>query len=324
MNMFVTWIDNRFNLTDMKRLRYLLCVFVLAGLFSCDNGSEKEPEPEKEPEEIFTPDEPIDWILDFGDEAVNKLSYSPNSCDGFSGDYKSKVLIKRYCMLMECPEDVYNYPIYPGMKEWAEFKTGLEMLDACQVPLDTVKRMSTQALIQALLEHPLQTEMLDLGHRYQSTFNFYYLQNNAYNELCTRPDAAASLVERLKTVNPLLSLFIYGYGLDLIEMILAQEVFILQLSTEERITAIRYALKKDQLRRLEEYFNYYSHWPFMCLMLGRILVNADYRPFVEEVNSNEELKAYLTLPSYLYTGMQGNIPRTIAKHAMAYTQIYNI
>jgi hypothetical protein len=324
MNMFVTWIDNQFNLTDMKRLRYLLCVFLLSGLFSCDKGQEKEPEPETEPEEIFTRDGPLDWIVDFGDEAVNKLTYSPNSCDGYSGDYKSKVLIKRYCMLMDCPEDVYNYPIYPGMKEWLELAGGTKRLDACQVPLDTVKRMSTQALIQALLEHPLQIEMLGLENNYQSAFNFYYLQNNAYNELCTRSDAVSSLVERLKTVNPLLSLLIYGYGLDLIEMILAQEVFISQLSTEERVTAIRYALKKNQMRRVDENFACCTHWPFMCLMLGRILVNADYRPFVEEVNRNEEMKAYLTLPSYLYTGMQGNIPRTIAKHAMAYTQTHNI
>jgi len=54
---------------------------------------------------------------------------------------------------MERPSDSYNYPVYPGMKEWGNFKTNKEMLEACQVPAKTLKKMSTQAVIQALWEH---------------------------------------------------------------------------------------------------------------------------------------------------------------------------
>jgi hypothetical protein len=45
--MFVAWIDNRFNLTDMKGLSHLLCAIVLAGLFSCGNRHENEPDEPK-------------------------------------------------------------------------------------------------------------------------------------------------------------------------------------------------------------------------------------------------------------------------------------
>jgi hypothetical protein len=270
-------------------------------------------------------EEPIDWIEDFGDEAVNNLSYSPYMSDDYPvGDYKNEVLYKRCCMLMDCPEDVYNYPVYPGTKEWVELGGTQERQDACQVPVDTAKRLSTQALIQALWEHPVMLfEVIDISSslKYQLTFNLCFLQNNAYIELCRRPDATASLIERLKTVNPVVSPF--AHSLDLIEMLLAQEVFISRLDTEERITVIRYALKKDQLKRQEESFTSFSNWPFTCLMLGRMLLNADYRPFVEEVNRNGRLKEYLTSPNYVYSpGVQGNIPRTIVKHAMAYTKIH--
>jgi hypothetical protein len=36
----------------------------------------------------------------------------------------------------------------------APFKTGKEMEDACQVPADVLKNMSTQAVIQAIWEYP--------------------------------------------------------------------------------------------------------------------------------------------------------------------------
>lgn len=311
----------------MKGLSCWLCAVVLAGLFSCGNGHENDPvDPEIPDEDPVVPvwEEPIDWIEDFGDETVNNLSYSPDACGDYQiGDYKSTVLYKRCGMVMDCPEDVYNYPVYPGTEEWAEIESGPEMREACQVPADTVKRLSTQALIQALWEHPVALiGMIDFApFNYQHTFNLEFPHLNAYNELCTRPDAAASLVERLKTVNPVLSPFAHCF--DLIEILLAQEVFISQLDTEARITVIRYAIKKDQLRRQEKEKSFLSNQPFMCLMLGRILLNADYRPFVEEVNRNERLKEYLTLPSYVYSpGAQGNIPRTIVQHAMTYTQIH--
>jgi hypothetical protein len=304
----------------MKGLKYGLCAAVLAGLFSCDTGRENEPELPEVPFE-----DPIDWISNFGDETVNSLFYRPCTCSEDSlYDYKKKLRYIRECMLTDYPADAYRYPLYPGMKEWAELKSWKAMEDACQVPADTVKKMSTQALVQALWEHPLLTVMIDMPFQYQSNFNAAFFQNNAYGELCARPDAASSLTERLKTVTPLMAKFVYG--LDLMDILLAQEVFISQLDTEERITVIRYALKKDQLKRQAETERTepFFHMPFMCMMLGRILLNADYRPFVEEVGRNARLNAYLTLPTYEYgLGTQGAIPRTIANHAMRYTQFYD-
>jgi len=94
--------------------------------------------------------------------------------------YEELILPQLQSMNMPRPTDSWNYPVYPGMDEWAKFESSQEMVDACQVPEKRLKKMSTQAVIQALWEYPFFTEPL---HRYlyQKDFESLFLQNNAYN-----------------------------------------------------------------------------------------------------------------------------------------------
>ncbi|MDR3226687.1 MAG: hypothetical protein LBT56_03340, partial [Prevotellaceae bacterium] len=116
--------------------------------------------------------------------------------------YEHLITAKLECMNMPRPSDSYNYPVYPGMPEWAEFETVEEMVEACQIPENTLKKMSTQAVIQAIWEYPFAFDVLQ---RYQYQFDFrMFLENNAYNELTKRTDAGMALLERLTCINPLM------------------------------------------------------------------------------------------------------------------------
>ena len=42
----------------------------------------------------------------------------------------------------------WNYPILPGTEEWKKFKTQQEKVDACQIPEDVLKAISTNDLVQ--------------------------------------------------------------------------------------------------------------------------------------------------------------------------------
>lgn len=57
-------------------------------------------------------------------------------------------------MNMPRPEGSYNYPCLPGMPSWKELNSGEEMNMACHVPDDVLNNQTTQAVIQAMWEHP--------------------------------------------------------------------------------------------------------------------------------------------------------------------------
>lgn len=212
------------------------------------------------------------------------------------------------CMNMPRPDDSYNYPVYPGMAEWAKFETGQEMVDACQIPTSFLAKMSTQALIQAIWEHPL---LFDTFHRYlyQRDFESMFADNNAYMELCKRKDAADALVERLIRVNPLTR-----FQSQTLELLIAQPVILSMLSDEARKKVVRDVLQKDDLRQKTWEENRAPHAlrAITWLLIGRAMITADYAPFVKVVNENKELKAFLEDPNYTYMKeVYGNIPPLI-------------
>ena len=88
------------------------------------------------------------------------------------------------CMNMERPADSYNYPVYPGTEEWILLTSHLEKMEVYQVPVDVLKKMSTHAVIQAILEHFGFRDMVILrsDRRFQLGFDNYFSTNNAFLE----------------------------------------------------------------------------------------------------------------------------------------------
>jgi len=195
------------------------------------------------------------------------------------------------CMNMPRPDDSYNFPVCPGMEEWGDFKTAKELDNACEVPPCVLQEMSTQAVIQALWEHPLLiTHFLAIDYKYGNTDD-RFARYGAYLELCTREDAGAALLYRLLLVNPI------PKGLNMqpqvLELLLSNMFFLSQLDDNEKHTVISTVITNDDLRQADEegwgVFLRHSVW----LLIGRTMYAADYIPFVEEVNNNEELRLYL-------------------------------
>jgi hypothetical protein len=243
--------------------------------------------------------------------------------DGTDSDiYENLIRTKIEIMNMERPKDSYNYPVYPGMEEWAKLSTGEELTEACQIPENVLKTMSTQAVIQALWEHPLLVEIFH-RHQYQLDFESAFPQNNAYRELCTRNDVGISLLERMKAVNPLIS--VSGFEFELLEMLAVQDVFLSQLDVNGKVTLIETALEKDGLRQKNAGFADRPERAVTWLLLGKTILNAGYGPFVTEVNGHEALLLFLTSDSYVYLEqVYGNIPQIITEYAVEFIQTCKI
>ena len=87
----------------------------------------------------------------------------------------------------------WDYPVKPGQKEWEQFTTHSEMVQACQIPNDVLKRISTQDLLKLCLNYPLQFDFyayntVDEGLRAVLS------QFNGLQEFISRPDCFEVLV----------------------------------------------------------------------------------------------------------------------------------
>jgi hypothetical protein len=213
------------------------------------------------------------------------------------------------------PEDSYNYPVRPGMDEWAKFETVEEMVEACQVPKDILKTISTQAVLQALWEYPFLSEVV---HRdeYQRDFEGVFSGNNAYNELIGRTDAGAALLRRLYVHNP--ENTIERYKIKPFEVLMSQTVLLSQLNGEAKNQLIEVTLINDSFRQKDDErtnLNRATAW----LLIGKTLVSANYAPFIKQMNEDGQLKLFIESPTYTYLeDVYGDIPAVIIKHAEIY------
>lgn len=82
----------------------------------------------------------------------------------------------------------YQYPVVPGMEEWANLGSLQEMAKACQIPEDILSCMTTEALVETVANYPLWINVLayddpQLGLEHVKSYF------NGLRELCTRDDA---------------------------------------------------------------------------------------------------------------------------------------
>jgi len=97
--------------------------------------------------------------------------------------------------------DAYDYPIKPGTDGWKAFTTHDEMLEACQIPEDILKNMSTKALVETVLEYPLYGDMRAYDSMQQG-FEAVASQFNGLPELLNRKDAGTELLGIYSKMNP--------------------------------------------------------------------------------------------------------------------------
>ena len=92
--------------------------------------------------------------------------------------------------LIETP---YEYPVVPGTSEWAELEDFPSKIEACQIPENILKNMSTEALVETVLNYPLFKiyffyDKATLYDGYKDIFN-------GIQELETREDAGDYLLD---------------------------------------------------------------------------------------------------------------------------------
>jgi len=193
--------------------------------------------------------------------------------------------------------DQYNFPIRPGMPEWAEFTAGQAQVDVLQVPEDVLLKMSTYGLVETSLDYPLLPSMLAFNNIQKATED--QIENfNGLTELTKRSDGALLMLRRFQQMDPSCapagqnmgdySLFFVYMG-----MLQAQNVFIEQLTSDERRELLEEALKKyGEFGKPGDTYSI-SNLETLGFIMARVLILEDYDPFLAEMEGNNSIAIFL-------------------------------
>ncbi len=188
----------------------------------------------------------------------------------------------------------YDFPIKPGTEKWKEFKTGKEMVDACQIPVEILQNLSTDALAETCLNYPLA---LDYSAYNDERVGIKHIINdfNGLQELAKRPDGALALIKLYKdmpidTKHVKISTRVKDNAsilhISYLELLLADDLFKDLLSTTECFELQKIVQYKYE-EKLQNRNSYSLYSIKKSLLLGSLLVNkAKYNT----LSSNKRVK----------------------------------
>jgi len=221
---------------------------------------------------------------------------------------------------MERPADSYNYPVYPCMDEWQELDY-MEQRAACQIPEETVKNLSTQALIQAFWEYPF-FDFLPGGLRSDQKTAIEDLDkyfSTAYNELKARQNAGILMKERYLLLDPMRLAIGHGVYMTSLETLISQPCFISQMPLADKKELFAAVLYKDDLWQNDPYFAGGNRLiPY--ILMGRIMEQGEYEPFLSELSTNSMIEDLIHSNYRFAVGQDEELISLIKNHAQGFLE----
>ena len=148
----------------------------------------------------------------------------------------------------------WDYPIKPGTEEWANFKSGQEMIDTCQIPENILKNLSTSRLAHLYLNYPLLGDILFFDN-YQEGFERISANFNGFSELFEREDAGTELLKLYQEFD--LESFKKSNGKEktnvfydmCIDIVIAQPIFLEKLERQQETYLINESVNRLSMRQ---------------------------------------------------------------------------
>lgn len=107
-----------------------------------------------------------------------------------------------FCVLLLGQDKIttpYDFPLKPGMAEWEKLNSGKEMLDACQIPEEILKNMTSQALAETCINYPLYIDYLAVNDEREG-ISLIINDFNGLKELSEREDGYKELIDTYKKI----------------------------------------------------------------------------------------------------------------------------
>ena len=230
---------------------------------------------------------------------VKYEKYSLSLGNTRSVDYQT-TLESDECMGIVRPADCYSYPSVPGTDDWKELHNHglLGVYEACKIPESVLESLSTDAVIQAFFDFPFIADYYAFNSILDGYKNMLD-KNTAYAEMLKRKDTASKLVERYVNYNAV-GCDAAIYHTPELELLIAQPDIYSMLDKNQCKIIV-----KEALNKMNQRLNYDPELRWLhistCLMIGRLMLAAEYGAFKDIVSGSEALKNYL---DNLYSGFE--------------------
>ena len=194
-------------------------------------------------------------------------------------------------------DEPYDFPLRPGMPEWANLKTGVEKLNALQIPEDILNRMTTRSLVETCLDYPMFMDIMANNFPLTEGIKFAIANFNGFTELLKRPDAYTYLSEKFLSFDPLAvnneewSLIEkggYTFRPIKIELLLAQDAILESINYERKIILLNESLVKyEKMLTLTEYYSVFNYESLFLFIAKTLLKSGNPNVSSMIVNNNE-------------------------------------
>ncbi|MDR0667997.1 MAG: hypothetical protein LBF90_05200 [Prevotellaceae bacterium] len=156
-----------------------------------------------------------------------------------------------FALIAQENDIIWDYPVKPGSEQWATFATGKQLLEACQIPQVVLDNINTTDLVGLCLDYPLLFEYTAFSDEREG-IRIMMENFNGLKELSKRKDGAQKLANVYKGFPVVPSIMIkkddIPYKLILLELLLANDSFINQLSTDELVELNKIVLNKYEYK----------------------------------------------------------------------------
>jgi len=198
-------------------------------------------------------------------------------------------------------DEVYRFPVRPGTQEWIDMKSYRERVMALQIPENTLKEISTQALIKTCLNYPFRITIRCSNSSVQDGINRLIKEFNGLQELLKRKNAGSELFKVYRQLKPVSVKEMrtsyergkYSFKISYVELLLSQKTILENLDRDQRISILRRASQVLDSKSLLT--NVYGTRSALdsCLLMGRIMMIDIQQGFIQDIEIENELKAFI-------------------------------
>lgn len=185
------------------------------------------------------------------------------------------------------------------MDAWASLTTTAQMVQVLQMPSNTLQAISTPGLPATCLDYPFLSDIV-MESRLQRDFRTVLGTFNGYDELRQRPEAAALLLRRYQLMTPAClpspdQQGSYSFGFSYVELLLAQDEYLAQLSAAQRRSLLREALAEYAAKKLlvDDVYGYFG-LKTTAFVLARVMQVEQFGPFVSALATDPQLQYFTT------------------------------
>ncbi len=172
----------------------------------------------------------------------------------------------------------WDYPVKPGTEEWNNLKTEKERIEAMQIPIDILNKMSTDDIINTCIKFPL-FGYYSAFNSPQEGFNIMFMRFNIFSQLCKKKDLGRKFISIYKNAG--LDGWVdkkkhfddkyWTLKLNYMEYLMGQDEILMNMTEKEKKELSILVMKKCRQKQLNESFNSISGISSSLFLLTKIM-----------------------------------------------------